>query len=210
MKENGNFSPMLERVAQRPATEGLYSNAQSDDGYMMAAKKNMMKLLPLLREYGGLERKRIREGVTPLEYQRWLDLERMLSKQIFHGQGPGGLERRRHIRVPTRMLVQFKSRDQFKDAIISNISRGGLFIDTPFTVEIGSHFVLCIRVDSTGEAVDIPCEIVSHNVGDGFKTAGPGMGVKFMNLNAEQRSAADKLLAAALGDEMLEEFWPEE
>jgi hypothetical protein len=36
------------------------------------------------------------------------------------------------------------------------------------------------------------------------------MGVKFMNLNAEQRSAADKLLAAALGDEMLEEFWPEE
>lgn len=173
----------------------------------MAPRKNVARLLPLLREYGSLERKRIREGVTPLEYQRWLDLEKTLATQIFHGEGPGGIERRRHLRVPTRMLAQFKTRDHLKDAVISNISRGGLFINTPFTAEIGSFFVLCIRVDATRDAVDVPCEVVSHGVSDNFCTQEPGMGVKFMNLNAEQRETVDKLLAAALGDELLENFW---
>jgi uncharacterized protein (TIGR02266 family) len=170
----------------------------------------MTRLLPLLREYGGLERKRIQEGVTPLEYQRWLELERTLSKQIFHGSAPDGIERRRHLRVPTRMLVQFRTPHDLKDAVISNISRGGLFISTPFMAEIGSTFTLCIRVDSTGQSVDVPCEIVSRNMGSDLTTSDPGMGVKFVHLNAEQREAVDRLLAAALGHDMLEEFWDAE
>jgi hypothetical protein len=34
-----------------------------------------------------------------------------------------------------------------------------------------------------------------------------GMGLKFMRLNAGQREAVDKLMAAALDHEQLEEFW---
>jgi Tfp pilus assembly protein PilZ len=176
----------------------------------MPASKSMGRLLPLLREYGSLERKRIREGVTPSEYQRWLELEKTLADHISEQQGSQGSERRRHIRVPTRMLAQFKTRNQLKDAVISNVSRGGLFIRGPISAEIGSTFVLCIRVAATGENVDVPCEVVSRNVGDKFTTMEVGVGVKFVNLNAEQRLAVDGLLSAALGHENLEQFWVDE
>ena len=45
--------------------------------------KRQVEILPLLREYRVLERKRSDEGVTPLEYQRWLDLKRRLA-EIHH------------------------------------------------------------------------------------------------------------------------------
>ena len=160
-----------------------------------------------MREYGAIERKRIREGVTPDEYKRWLELEQLLTKQILNGTGPDGIERRRHLRVPTRMLVQFRTRDELKDAVISKLSRGGLFISTSLAAEIGSQFMLCIRVDETGEAVDVPCEIVSSNMGVDLSATEDGMGLKFMRLNAGQREAVDKLMAAALDHEQLEEFW---
>lgn len=167
----------------------------------------MMRLLPLLREYGALERKRVREGVTPLEYQRWQDLEKQLANQIFQEAGPEGVERRRHLRVPTRMLVQYRTRDHLRDAIVSNISKAGLFINSPFSPEVGTTFMLVIQVDTTGESVEVPCEVVSTNLADNLTSQQLGMGVKFVGLGSEQRRAVDELFAEALGHEGLEEFW---
>jgi uncharacterized protein (TIGR02266 family) len=163
----------------------------------MAARKSMSDLLPLLREYGLLDRKRHGDGVTPREYQRWTELKLRLGRQIPQGEPPGGRERRQHLRVPMRMLVQFKTHQQLQEAIITNISQGGLFISTAFAPEIGTVFTLCLRVDATREAVDVPCEVVSANVGDGFTTQDFGMGVKFMNLNPKQREIVEALFAAA-------------
>lgn len=170
----------------------------------------MMRLLPLLREYGALERKRVRDGVTPIEYQRWRDLEEKLSQQIFQEAGPQAIERRKHIRVPTRMLVDYRSHDQLREAIIRNVSKGGLFISTPCPPEIGSTFVLIIRVDATGESVEVPCEVVSTNIGGNMKPHQQGMGVKFIGLCAEQRRAVDHLFAAALGHDALETLWTQD
>lgn len=170
----------------------------------------MMRLLPLLREYGALERKRVHEGVTPIEYQRWRDLEEKLSKQIFQDARPQAVERRKHLRVPTRMLVEYRSHDQLKEAIISNVSKGGLFINTRFPPAIGTTFVLIIRVDATGERVEVPCEVVSTNLGGSMKPQQQGMGVKFIGLGAEQRRAVDHLFAEALGHESLEALWADE
>jgi len=173
----------------------------------------MTRLLPLLREYGALERKRVADGVTPLEYQRWRDLEETLSQQIFQDARPHAVERRKHLRVPTRMLVQYKSHDQLKEAIIHNVSRGGLFISTRYPPEIGSTFVLIIRVDATGESVELPCEVVTTNVttnmAGNMQTDRNGMGVKFIGVGSEQREAVDQLFAAALGHESLETLWTE-
>jgi uncharacterized protein (TIGR02266 family) len=168
----------------------------------MAARKSMSDLLPLLREYGLLDRKRRGDGVTPLEYQRWLDLNHTLGRHIPQGKPPDGLERRQHPRVPTRMLVQFKTRDDLQEAIITNISQGGLFISTPFSPNVGTRFTLCLRVDATREAVDVPCQVVSANVADAFTTRDFGMGVKFINLNPEQREAVEVLFSAATKHEL--------
>lgn len=190
---------------------GLHFRPGRDDEARMSDRQSMMRLLPLLREYGGLERKRVRDGVTPIEYQRWRDLEQKLANQIFQDAEDKPSERRRHVRVPTRMLVQYRTRDNLKDAIIRNVSKGGLFINTPFPPAIGTTFVLIIQVDVTGESVEVPCEVVTNNVvRDGsstLKSEQLGMGVKFIGLGAEQRRAVEQLFAAALGHESLEELW---
>jgi uncharacterized protein (TIGR02266 family) len=168
----------------------------------MAARKSMSDLLPLLREYGLLDRKRRGDGVTPVEYHRWHELNETLGRHIPQGKPPGGRERRQHLRVPTRMLVQFKTRDQLQEAMITNVSQGGLFINTPFSPNVGTKFTLCLRVDATREAVDVPCQVVSANVGDDFSTRDFGMGVKFINLNSQQREAVEVLFAAATENEL--------
>jgi Tfp pilus assembly protein PilZ len=172
----------------------------------MEAMKSMTRLLPLLREFSELERRRIQQGVTPVEYQRWLDLSALLQKHVNRSAPEGGAQRR-HIRVPTRMLVEFRSRDALRQAIISSISRGGLYIDTPAVHGVGEIFTLCIRVSATGERVDVPCEVVSSDVDSGMASGASGMGVKFGVLSAEQRRAVDEIFAAALGEKEAEAFF---
>lgn len=162
----------------------------------------MSRMLPLLREFGSLDKKRSHQGVTPAEFQRWSELRQVLEKHIPQGKPPEGRERRQHVRVPTRMLMQFKTRDQLGEAIVTSISRGGVFINTAFPPPIGSKFTLCLRVDATRESVDVPCEVVSHNVGNQFSTQHLGMGVKFGNLDAERREVVEALLEAALGGDL--------
>ena len=93
----------------------------------------MSRILPLLREFRLLERKRVGEGVTPSEYKRWLDVRDKLEASFEQDDAPTGSERRKHARVPTRMLVQFSSERQLRNATIENVSRGGLFVNTPLS-----------------------------------------------------------------------------
>jgi uncharacterized protein (TIGR02266 family) len=172
----------------------------------MQSRQSMMRLLPLLREYGALERKRVREGVTPLEYQRWRELEQRLADQIFRDSGAPPKDRRRHLRVPTRMLVAYRTVGELQHAIISNVSKGGLFIETQYPAVIGTSFVLILKVEQTGDSVEVACEVVSTNHGGAPGGQQLGMGVKFIGLGAEQRRAVDQLFAAALGHEALEKL----
>jgi uncharacterized protein (TIGR02266 family) len=167
----------------------------------MSSPKPLGRLLPLLREFGLLDRKRSADGVTPLEYQRWRDLKKTLANSIPQVAAPSGRDRRQHVRVPTRILIDFRSSDELREAVISNISHGGLFINTPFAPDIGQEFMLCLRVGESTEVLDVPCEVISNNVGNGFTTDTLGMGVKFKNLDAQQREAVDRLFESALAAE---------
>ncbi len=170
----------------------------------MTPRKSMMRLLPLLREYGQLERKRVHQGVTPSEYERWRELEQKLGQQISDVSRPAGGERRKHLRVPTRMLVEYRSREDLEEAMISSVSKGGLFISTAFPLEIGAKFVLILAVDAANESVEVPCEVVSLNLDAAMRGRQLGMGVKFVDLGPEQQRAVDALFAEALGHEQLE------
>ena len=152
------------------------------------------KLLPLLREFAVLDRKRTNEGVSPLEYQRWLDLRMRLDKGLGNVESPGREERQQSARVPTRIRVEFTSPGRFQQATIRNLSHGGLFIATPFAAEIGVTLVLAISILSTGQVLDLPVEVVTNNVGDGFSTAAFGMGVKFVGLSTSQKTAVHNLM----------------
>lgn len=162
----------------------------------MPGVDHVQRLLPLVREYGRLEKKRTEQSVTPAEYQRWSELRATLEKSFPQGQRPPGGERRQNLRLPTRMLVEFETQGALQSALIRNISRGGLFIATPSIVPVGTAITLVIRVGAGGETIELPAEVASSGVkGDQGQM---GMGCKFTQLNAEQQQVVEEMFATAL------------
>ncbi len=161
----------------------------------------MNRMLPLMREFKALEHRRRSQGVTPLEYQRWCDLKETLAKALpGGGDQPAGAERRKNTRIPTRLLVEFRDREHLCEAIVKNISTGGLFINTAFGPSVGEELMVVIAV-ADDERVEVPCEVVTNNVDSALTTRRLGVGVKFKIQSPEQREAVDRLFAEALGME---------
>ena len=169
-----------------------------------------LRLQQMFREYAHLDRKRTTSGVTPQEYQRWLALKAQLARTFSKGPPGGGAERRDLIRVPTRMKVSFQTNEGVARAVMTNLSRGGLFINTAFPAPLGTRLELALRIDSTGEELHIPAEVVSQNVGGGYDTQNLGMGVRFLALTPPVRKKIDEIYAAAGSLEQEGEDAPEE
>jgi uncharacterized protein (TIGR02266 family) len=162
----------------------------------MPSSENVQRLLPLVREYGRLEKKRTHEAVTPTELERWSELRITLEKHFPQGDRPPGGERRQTLRLPTRMLVEYSSKGDLERALIRNISRGGLFIATEHLAEVGSKIMLLIRVGDEGEVMELPAEVASAGVSD--RHGQTGMGCKFGQLSPEQQQIVDEMFATAL------------
>ncbi|MCG8590474.1 MAG: PilZ domain-containing protein [Proteobacteria bacterium] len=151
------------------------------------------------REYASLDRRRTGEGLTPIEYQRWLDLHEKLSREF--SDPPASGDRRGSVRVPIKLKVEFRSNDSVRRAIIRSTSRSGLFINTPFPPEVGTTITLCIHIESTGETIEVPCDVISNNVGEGFDTNVLGMGVCFRQMPPDVRKQLDEIYGSALASE---------
>jgi uncharacterized protein (TIGR02266 family) len=160
------------------------------DGIVMA------DLQLYFREFMHLDRKRTGEGLTPLEYQRWRALARELSTRFSKGPPRGGAERRESVRVSTRLKVSFESPAAVSQALMTNLSRGGLFINTAFPAEPGPRLELKLLIESTGKTLQVPVEVVSSNVGEGFRTGQLGMGVRFLPMPTALRKQLDDFYEA--------------
>jgi len=119
--------------------------------------------LALFREYAELERKRPASGVTPLEYQRWLDLDQRLGHKF---------EKPDHsARCPALLRVEFQSAEHFRDSYVTELSRGGIFVNTPFAPEIGTELVLVLRIVKDDRSYDLPGVDGSARNGGPFQEA---------------------------------------
>jgi uncharacterized protein (TIGR02266 family) len=165
----------------------------------------MDRLLPLVREFGALEKRRGTQGVTPREYRRYIELRRKLARHVDEPSRPVGAENRKYLRVPTRLLIEYRAANQLKDAIIHNVSQGGLFISTAEPLAVGAKFTLCLAIGDIDWRIEVPCEVVTNNVANEFSTDRLGMGIKFASLNEEQRRAIDLLFTQALGLQLEDE-----
>ena len=140
----------------------------------------------LLREFVALNRKRSGAGITPLEFQRWLDLSQQLRRK-FPDHPPLGE------RGATRICVEFASRVALKDGVMLNGRPIGTFVATPFAPEKGTKFELRVLVVETGEEFESQVEVVSMNVGPEFSTQYLGMGLRFVQSRCDLRSVLDEL-----------------
>ncbi len=94
---------------------------------------------------------------------------------------PEPVERREDERVSTSLKVNYENCDEFVVAYASDISQGGLFIETPELLPEGSVARLLVSLPNDGPTLKIIAR-VAHWVAEGERT---GMGMEFMHVEGE-------------------------
>jgi len=141
------------------------------------------------REYVRLDRLRRAGGLTPAELARWKLYKRSLGKHFSPELTDSQADARESVRVPTRMRVSFASEGALARVLMTNLSRMGVFVQADDLLEIGTRLQLRIHVDSPTRDIEIPVEVVSHNVGPRFESDARGMGLRFLDMTPDAEKA---------------------
>lgn len=106
-------------------------------------------------------------------------------------------DRRVYPRVPLRMLVQFRldDMDVFLREYAVNISAGGMFIRSVQPYEHGSMVYLQFRLRDGHKLIEGLGKVVHINPPSHHD---PGIGVEFVNLDADSRLLIDEIVAERL------------
>jgi uncharacterized protein (TIGR02266 family) len=149
------------------------------------------------RAFVFLDRKQSREGLSASELARWTALKRELGREL---SGDGDEERvaqRASLRLPARLRVSFASLGELGQALITNLSRGGVFVATQQLLEIGMRVTLRLHVDQSGKEVEVQAEVVSQNLGPRGDPK-RGIGLRFVDTDPGVRKELDALYERAL------------
>lgn len=103
-------------------------------------------------------------------------------------------ERRKHLRVPTRILIKYRNADQFFTDYIQNISRGGIFVPTHDPLPKDTHLEIAFALPGCDRLI-LTQGIVVHSIlqeDDGSSSMGPsGMGIQFRALDEADQQLID-------------------
>jgi len=117
-------------------------------------------------------------------------------------------ERRREARAPIDLKVEYKRLNTFFYDYTKNISKGGTFIRTEKPLEIGTVFLFRLMVPNQVEPLALRGE-VRWIVKEGEPlppqaAAGhePGMGIKFVYDNPEQRRSLERIVEKMMVDSL--------
>ncbi len=152
----------------------------------------------LFLEYARLDRKRKADGLTVEELERWTFLNSRLNQHFAPGLSKAKVEQRKSVRVPTRLDCSFESFGSFESALITNLSSGGLFINTKSPLPIGSELRMRILIERTKAEVEIQGVVVSQNIDPSSQTSKSGMGVRFVQQAPEITKAINELYQHAI------------
>ncbi len=157
-----------------------------------------MDVATRFREYTRLENKRAEGALTPAELRRWVAIKGMLNRSFSPGIGKARANQRASVRVPTRLGASFTTVGEICRSLMTDLSRGGVFLRTEDLVDLGTRFELCIHIDESGEDIRVRVEVVSHNVGPGFGTDEHGMGLRFLDMDEATQKQIEELYERSL------------
>ena len=95
--------------------------------------------------------------------------------------------------MPTRLRIYFSTVNELGRCLMTNLSRGGLFVATATPCEIGTRIQLRIEIAEIGETVEVLGEVISVGGGASLRDEESGIGVLFRDLDDAQRKAIDDL-----------------
>jgi uncharacterized protein (TIGR02266 family) len=150
------------------------------------------------REYVRLDRQRGEGGLSLEEMHRWRALKRFLSIHFAPGHPEKVDDQRASVRVPTRIKVTFAADRELAHSMMTNLSRGGVFVQTEHPLELKTVFTLVIHVDSPPRDIAVPVEVVSIGVGPGLTREKRGMGLRFLEMTAQTEKQLRELYENAI------------
>ncbi len=152
----------------------------------------------VFREYASLEKKRAQGELSSQDLARWTACKTVLAQRLTPGLDPKIAAQRGTARVPTRLGISFSSVGEIRQCLMTDLSRGGLFIRTDRPVDLGTRIELSIRIDDKDTLVKVQAEVVTHNIGPGFKTNQRGMGLRFLDMDEDTEKQIGELYEHSL------------
>jgi len=140
----------------------------------------------LLRAYLALDKRRKAGGLSPAEMARWSQLKSALNRHFQPDLDEQHEKKRESVRVPLSLNVNFESRGEVRKCLMKNLSAGGIFVATESPLPIGTPFNVRIRIEKTGEDVELPGEVVTVGVSADLSQKEHGMGIRFVHLTEAQ------------------------
>jgi len=106
-------------------------------------------------------------------------------------------ERRKHLRVPTRILIQYRNADQFFTDYIQNISRGGIFVPTHDPLPEDTYLEIAFALPNCDRLIITRGTVVHSIRQEGNRHIGPsGMGIQFRALSEEDQQLIDTYVSS--------------
>ena len=161
----------------------------------------MKDMVSLFREYARLDLIRMGPGLSVTEFESWMRIKSILDQQLPTRSGSFRHERRSAKRIPTHLRCSYSSSDEFRNAGVTQLSTGGVFISTLSPLPIGSDMVLRIVLEDSGAEIEVAGVVVSNNVDGDLMPGARGMGVRFSMVKPEMIDAISDLYAQELGRE---------
>ena len=123
---------------------------------------------------------------------------------------PQSSEGRQQHRAPIELRVEYQRLNRFFDDYTRNISMGGTFIKTSKPLEVGTEFIFKLIIPALPEPLVLRGDVRwilregETRAGEGPDGSnGPGMGIRFIYDNDEQRAEVERevetLMVRSLG-----------
>ncbi len=158
----------------------------------------MSDMPDLLRAFLALDKRRKAGGLSPADMARWSQLKNSLHHHFEPGVEDQHAQSRASVRVPLSLNVDFESRGEIKKCLMKNLSAGGIFVATESPLPIGTPFNVRIRIEKTGEEVELPGEVVTVGVSANLAEEAHGMGIRFVSLSEDQQRLVEEFPEEAL------------
>jgi len=123
-------------------------------------------------------------------------IEKFIAEKLKTGNDIHG--RRKHQRVEVKLRVKFESKEALVEEYIHNLSHGGIFIQTSKPRDVGEKFSIILVHPETNQELLLHGEVVRVVTVDEAEKHGlkPGMGIKFLEIDAYTQSEIEKFIKA--------------
>ncbi|HEV8662373.1 MAG TPA: TIGR02266 family protein [Candidatus Methylomirabilis sp.] len=101
-----------------------------------------------------------------------------------------------HPRIPVELPVEYAVTDRFVATSCLNISRGGIYVQTPDPPSLNREIILRFTIPGNAVPLRLRGRVVWSNPHAGRNPFPPGMGVQFLDLGAAQAARLDDFIAS--------------